>query len=266
MVTDALIAISEVFAGLRFELCLFASAIVVYLMLFKNVLPKSRGPIQGKGKGCNAGERDGGEARRQQCRLDPNNIMDSEECDELGKAFQIAFDQGDDRAVLQCWSSMKKCEEAPPVPLANVVESMQRLKKDTSAILRELKAYFKRYPSECDAGVVSDVLESLSKRLDSDLMEQIIEMLPSLDMLADPRMYEILLSTYFTMRNFTEVKALVAEMKRKKVPITMRARLVVMKTALKMSNFDEALVCFRELRSMWQDVPPSETTAQRHLV
>jgi len=33
-----------------------------------------------------------------------------------------------------------------------------------------------------------------------------------------------------------------------------------------MSNFDEALVCFRELRSMWQDVPPSESTAQRHLV
>ena len=68
------------------------------------------------------------------------------------------------------------------------------------------------------------------------------------------------------MRNFTEVKALAAEIKRKKVPITMRARLVVMKTALKMSNFDEALVCFRELRSIWQDVPPSESTAQRHSV
>ena len=130
---------------------------------------------------------------------------------------------------------------------------MQRLKKDTSAILRELMAYFKRYPGECDAGVVSDVLESLSKRLDSDLIQQTIE-------------YEILLGTYSTMRNFTEMKALVAEMKRKKVPITMRARLVVMKTALKMSNFDEALDCFKEHRSIWQVVPPSESTALRHLV
>ena len=33
-----------------------------------------------------------------------------------------------------------------------------------------------------------------------------------------------------------------------------------------MNNFDEALVRFREIRSKWQDVPPSEPTAQRHLV
>merc|ERR1719379_3200637 len=221
--------------------------------------------MQSKAKVVSARKSDGGDARQQR-RRDPDSISDSEEWDELGKAFQIAFEQGDDRAVLQCWSSLKKREQAPPVPLANLVESMQRLKKDASAILRELKAYFRRYPGECDAGVVSDLLESLSKRLDSDLMEQIIDMLPSLDMQADPRMYEILLGTYFTMRNFTEVRALVAEMKRKKVLITMRARLVIMKTALKMSNFDEALVCFRELLPMWQDVPSSESTSQRHLV
>merc|ERR1719171_2178838 len=221
--------------------------------------------MQSKAKVGSARKSDGGEARQQR-RRDLDSSPDSEEWDELGKAFQIAFEQGDDRAVLQCWSSLKKCEQAPPVPLANLVESMQRLKKDASAILRELKAYFRRYPGECDAGVVSDLLESLSKRLDSDLMEQIIDMLPSLDMQADPRMYEILLGTYFTMRNFTEVRALVAEMKRKKVLISMRARLVIMKTALKMSNFDEALVCFRELLPMWQDVPSSESTSQRHLV
>ena len=124
-------------------------------------------------------------------RCRPGSSSDSEEWDELGKAFQIAFEQGDDRAVLQRWSSLKKCEQAPPVPLTNLVESMQRLKKNASAILRELKAYFRSYSGECDAGVASDLLESLSKRLDSDLMEQIIHMLPSPDMQADPRMYEI---------------------------------------------------------------------------
>ena len=93
---------------------------------------------------------------------------------------------------------------------------MQRLKKDASAMLRGLKAYLRRYPGECDAGAASDLPESLSKRLDSDLMEQIIDMLPSPDMQADPGMYEILLGTYFTMRNFTEVRALVAKMKRRR--------------------------------------------------
>merc|ERR1712096_602905 len=39
-----------------------------------------------------------------------------------------------------------------------------------------------------------------------------------------------------------------------------------MKTALKMNNFDEALACFQELRSEWQDGTSSELTAQRHLV
>merc|ERR1719161_3200484 len=220
--------------------------------------------MQSKAKVGSARKSAGGEARQQRSR-DLDSSPDSEEWDELGKAFQIAFEQGDDRAVLQCWSGLKKCEQAPPVPLANVVESMQRLKKDTPAIIRELKAYFKRYPSECDAGVVSDVLESLSKRLDSELMEQIIAMLPSFEMRADPRMYEILLNTYFTLRNFTEVKALVAEMKREKVPITVRAGIVVLKTALKMNNFEEALTCFRELRCGWQDCT-SESTSQRHLL
>ena len=111
----------------------------------------------------------------------------------------------------------------------------------------------------CDAGAASDLLESLSRRLDSDLMEQIIDTLSSPDMQAGPRMYEILLGTYFTMRNFAEVKAFVAETKRKKVRILMRARLTIMKTALKMSSFDEALFCFRELLPMRRDVPSSES-------
>ena len=76
------------------------------------------------------------------------------------------------------------------------------------------------------------------------------------------RMCGIRLGTYFTMRNFLEVRARVAEVKRKKVLISMRARLVFMKTALKMSNSDVALVCFWELLPMWQDVP-LESTAWR---
>merc|ERR1719443_2567380 len=252
---------SELLSGLRFELCLFASAILVYVFLF-NVPRKSKRLMQDKGHG---GKRDDGDIRQQR-KVDLNNSIDSEDLQDVSKAFQMAFEQGDDRIVQQCWGKMKMSTDVPPVPLAQVLESMQRLKKDTPVILRELRAYFKRYPSECDASVVSDVLESLSKRLDSELMEQILAMLPFFDIRADTRMYEILLNTYFTLRNFAEVKALVAEMKRQKVPITARVSIVVMKTALKMSNFDEALACFRELRLSWQEATSAETTAQRHLV
>merc|ERR1719375_2432277 len=70
--------------------------------------------MQSKAKVGSARKSDGGEARQQR-RRDPDSSPDSEEWDELGKAFQIAFEQGDDRAVLQCWSSLKKCEQAPPL-------------------------------------------------------------------------------------------------------------------------------------------------------
>jgi len=263
VVADVLSAVGLGLVGIRLELFLFAVALVSYLVLFKRVVPSPSKKVQGKGAGGKTGDLGRSSVSRQQFKATPE--FDSGDSDEVTQGFQIAFEQGDDRAVLQFWSKLKMCEDAPAVPLANVVESMQRLKKDTPVIIRELKAYFKRYPSECNAGVVSDVLESLSKRLDSELMEQIMAMLPSFDMQADPRMYEILLNTYFTLRNFTEVKALVAEMKREKVPITVRAGIVVMKTALKMNNFDEALTCFRELRCEWQD-STSESTSQRHLL
>ena len=64
----------------------------------------------------------------------------------------------------------------------------------TPVILRALKAYFERYPSEFNEGVVRDVLESLAKRLDVDLTEDIMDMLPSLGTQTNSRMYEILLS------------------------------------------------------------------------
>ena len=87
----------------------------------------------------------------------------------------------------------------------------------------------------------------------------------SFDMRADPRMTEILRNTHFTPRHSIVVNALVVEIKRKKVPITVRAGIVVMKTDLQMNNFDAALTCLRELRSEWQDCT-LESTAVRHLV
>jgi len=111
------------------------------------------------------------------------------------------------------------------------------------------------------------LLESIAKRLDLELMEKVVEMLPSVDMTADQRTYEILLTTNFTMRNFSKVKDLVAEMRIKKMPCTARANLVLLKTAVKTSSFDDALTSFRELLSMLQsnNLSSSVSTALRHI-
>jgi hypothetical protein len=67
---------------------------------------------------------------------------------------------------------MKKFDQMPAISLPHVVESMQRFKKDTPFILRELKSFFKKYPSERDMNGINDLLESLAKRLDSEVMEK----------------------------------------------------------------------------------------------
>merc|ERR1719265_1765067 len=99
------------------------------------------------------------------------NDLELKGSSEVAAACQQAFEQGDYRAVLRCWNAMKKFDTAPAVSLAHVVESMQRFKKDTLFNVRELKAFFKKYPKDCEVAAANSILESLSKRLDSELME-----------------------------------------------------------------------------------------------
>merc|ERR1719440_2408882 len=100
---------------------------------------------------------------------------------------------------------------------------MQRFKKDNPFILRELKGFLKRYSSECSITDVNDLLESLAKRMDSDLMEKIMEMLPSLNLNMDAHSYEVFLNMYFPTRSFNDVKSLVATMKASNIPFTTRS-------------------------------------------
>ena len=66
-----------------------------------------------------------------------------------------------------------------------------------------------------------------------ELMDKIVEMLTSVGMAADQHTYEILLSTSFAMRKFSEVNALVAETRRISVPRTVHANLILPKTESK---------------------------------
>merc|ERR1719359_963426 len=197
-----------------------------------------------------------------------NNTIDPKEYAHVEKALQDAFESGDYRSVLRCWNTMKKFETVPSVSLPQVVESMQRFKKDTPFILLELKGFLKKFPSECNIASINDLLESLAKRFDSDLMEKVVEMLPSINLNLDERSYELLLGMYFTTRSFQDVKALFLQMKAKQIPFTTRSSMVVIKTALKLNNFDEAVQHFRDLKSTWtaQSLSSTPSMAPSHVV
>merc|ERR1719272_481698 len=115
---------------------------------------------------------------------------------------------------------------------------------------------------------VNELLESLAKRLDSDLLEKIAEILPSLNLKMDERSYEVFLNMYFTTRSFQEVNTLVSQMKSKQIAFTTRSSMVVIKTALKMNSFDEAVQSFRELKSTWtaQSLSSTPSMAPSHVV
>jgi len=247
--------IEQLIASVYVELLVFVAGMVAYFTLFGTTLPKNGKP---KNKVKESMQRNSNE-----------HSDELQHHDDLSRVFQTAMETGDHRSVLRCWSAMKKTQDAPSVPLAQVVESMQRFKKDVPFILRELKMYFKKYPSECDLTVINDLLESLAKRLDSELMEKVVEMLPCIDLSSDQRTYEIFLGMHFTTRNFQEVKRLVSEMKIQKIPFTTRSISVIIKTELKVGNLDQALPHFRNLRSLWatsETGKSSPSTAPQHIV
>ena len=89
-------------------------------------------------------------------------------------------------------------DEAPPVALANLLQSTQRFKKDTPEMLRELKFFLKKYLL-CTSAVY-DLLESLDKHFELELMKKTVEMLSTLGMVSNQQTYEVLLATNCTMQ------------------------------------------------------------------
>eukprot|EP00747_Dinoflagellata_sp_TGD_P161883 gnl/TRDRNA2_/TRDRNA2_178876_c0_seq1.p1 gnl/TRDRNA2_/TRDRNA2_178876_c0~~gnl/TRDRNA2_/TRDRNA2_178876_c0_seq1.p1 ORF type:complete len:1098 (-),score=255.53 gnl/TRDRNA2_/TRDRNA2_178876_c0_seq1:57-3350(-) len=248
----------------RVEILLFVVAMAAYFVLFGNVMPRGNARQSSK-HGLNSKK-----VKKSKGSSDEEEEIEvPQEYGEIEQALVREFEHGDHRNVLRCWGALKKFDKAPSVPLAYVVESMQRFKKDISFILKELKAFYKKYPSACTMSSVNDLLESLGKRLDTELMEKVVAMLPSIDLAPDRRTYELFLTTYFTTRNFQDVRATLAEMKSKKIELTTRGLIVVIKTELKLNNYEEALKCFRELKELWTqqgEACATASAAPRHIV
>lgn len=225
----------------RVELGLFLAALLAHFLLFGNSTPS-------KSK------------RSKETTFTPQHFTSAKDVE---LAFSDASRSNNARQVLNCWSAAKKFPESIDVPLAHVVEAMQRFKKDGDYIVREISAYLAKHRS-CKMQVINDLLDSLAKRHDSDFVAAFLKSLPA-GFALDSRSYEILMNMHFTMRNFEKVDELVAEAKAKKVALSTRASIVIIKTALKTENFEEALKTFRELKALWTGhVGPS--TAPRQIV
>jgi pentatricopeptide repeat protein len=262
---ELLAGVWSIIVSARSELLLFAAAIAAYFCLF---MQRSPNPAKMQSKKMKMFEEDCKEEDYPSDAYTKSNNMEPEESSHVEKALQVAFEAGDYRSVLRCWNTVKKFEKMPFISLPHIVESMQRFKKDTPFILRELKGFLNKFQDQCDMACVNDLLESLAKRLDSDLMEKVAEMLPSTHLKMDERSYEVFLNMYFTTRSFHEVKSLVSQMKANKIPFTTRSSMVVIKTALKMNSFDDAIQQFRELKSTWTSPSLSTTPsmAPTHVV
>lgn len=252
----------------RAELFLFCAAVAAYVLLFGNAHPKSKQKGASKTKRVK-GVDDDDLTELANDKIDSGKALSEEDVKHIAQSFSAAFDAGDHRQVLKCWNALKNTDRAPPISLAQAVESMQRFKKDSSFVVRELKAFFKRFPNECGIVAINDLLDSLAKRLDTDLVEQVVEMMPSMSLKLDQRTYEILLTMQFTTRNFSEVRKLLATMQVKGVQLTTRSTIVAVKTALKTGNFDEAQNHFRSLKALWAGLSgdsATASTAPRHIV
>merc|ERR1719199_1131702 len=102
-----------------------------------------------QGKKIKVVEEECGEEKYPTDALPKDNNADPVEDANVAKALEDAFEKGDFRSVLRCWNTMKKSDKMHPTSLPHVVESMQRFKKDTPFILRELKAVLSKGSNEC---------------------------------------------------------------------------------------------------------------------
>jgi hypothetical protein len=198
------------------------------------------------------------------CKLSFNSAADVE------LSLQAAIHSEDHSAVLQCWDAAKQFDI--PATLANlprVVGSMQCCKKDVGFIVCELRKVFNKYPDSCTMSLMNDVLEPVSRRFDTQLMDCILQELPSFGLTKDAKTYEILLDAQFSMRNFDRVETLKNEMTENETPFTARALVVITKAALRTNNVDEAICNFHKLKSTWSrksDVSEKSSQAPCHIV
>uniref|UniRef100_A0A7S4Q7H1 Pentatricopeptide repeat-containing protein-mitochondrial domain-containing protein n=1 Tax=Alexandrium monilatum TaxID=311494 RepID=A0A7S4Q7H1_9DINO len=252
----------------RTELILFCLAFAVHSLLFGNLLPRRlKGAVSRRSSAKPPPPR---KASAPRCRKASESSAEGESgpaplasgCQALQNCAS-AFHRGDHRAVVRIWSSLRNSEEVPAGRLAQVVESMQRLRTDSSSgILAEACGYLKRNPALCTITYVNQLLEPFARSLDSDFVLAVVHGLPALGLKPDCGTYDLLMQMHFTTRSFEEVSALLQQMRDAGIEPSRRTSLVLLKVALQLGHLDEALEHYREVLA---GGAPTASTAPRHL-
>eukprot|EP00933_Yihiella_yeosuensis_P044947 TRINITY_DN40241_c0_g1_i1.p1 TRINITY_DN40241_c0_g1~~TRINITY_DN40241_c0_g1_i1.p1 ORF type:complete len:1039 (-),score=195.51 TRINITY_DN40241_c0_g1_i1:111-3227(-) len=176
------------------------------------------------------------------------------------KRLTFAFEGGDHRAVLRHWRDLKNARtDATADELAKVIESMQRLKKESQAILSEVSESLLKNSLANDIGYMNYVLESLGRSLDTDLADGLVELFPSLSIKADAKTYELLVQMNFATRSFDKVSKLHSRMRVKEIRPTTLTQLAFLKSALQNNEVDKAM---RSIKEMPTESIPSHVAAQ----
>jgi len=228
-----MVMVWDILISCKMEMLMFLAAVVGYLLIFSGRARKDYQHLKLKAKLAAPKESKDHDDTEEHKDSAPKTF------EALDAVLSRALAAGDHRAAFKHWHSLKQFSSLPSASLSQVVESMQCAKKDGAYIVKELTAFFEKHPGQCDMCHMNGIIESLGKRLDSQLMGEVVEMLPSLQLKKDERTYEIFLAMHATTRSLEEVQRLVAEMEAGGITFTAQARLAVMKSALQTGNFAE---------------------------
>jgi len=182
----------------------------------------------------------------------PNKEAQNARYAEIEKELRTAFEAEDYVQVLKCWNALKRFNQCPPMQLLQVVKAMQCCNKGAYFIVMELRAFFKAHPKHVNVGLINDILEPLARRDDdAQLVDLIVRMLPSVNIVKDIRSYEILLAMHVGQKNFSKAQDVITEMQNMKVEFTPRASVAVLTIGLQLDNFDVVLKTFTRLQASW---------------
>jgi len=229
----------------RLEIAMFFTAFVVYAFLNMHRTPKlSTKKLKSAKLAC---DEDESESTAKSTSVNPRIARKHSRSSVV--SVPSAVDCGDHRAVIKFWDAGKHSDATLAMHLPSIVESMQSCKKDGTYIFCEVDSFFRMHPSQCNISLINGLLESVGRHLDANLVNRILKELPSWGLEKDQHTYEVLLSMHLNLRNFDDVRELVADMKTYNIPFTSRALLTSAKAALRRKDFDGALQGFKEFKS-----------------
>lgn len=235
--------------AVRTELALFCVAFALHQLFFGKAFPGAAKFWRPSKKASTEGQPTFPNANRRNPRAPPGLEEPAGRGPSSSSEQALHWKQqaGDHSGVLRLWTSLRRSGEVSIESLGQVVESMQRLKKDSSSTLAEIQGYFCRTKDACHTGTANQLLEMITKSLDVDLVNGVLTLMASLDMKSNSFTYELLIQMHFSMRNLKEVSQLYFEMGAEQLAPTTRTSLILLKVAIQAGNLDGAVKHFKEL-------------------